>query len=377
MSKGNEPEYLVRGAQLQCRCGSAPRKLNLPLCHGVYVTNQPMMNADDNKANVNVMFFGICEKTGEKCDPQICSPWLKPQMKTMVSGSPAITMDSFLVCSKGGLIEPKTSGQEMTEAQSIAEVVMVAGIAATAGTLAAMAVGAAMAAKNKNKEKTESNEDRTNKGLGKMTMSQKGFDLLKHHENNPSVLQGWGLGVYNGSTLTGIYPHYVFRISKATGKWESDGGMTFGFGHYVSQSEYGTDATEKALVDKYAKGTALIPSNIPLNGVSYIVPGSTYMPIKDVETLLKNDIAEHEQELEDTINKYGFSITQEQFDALVNLRYHKYRLGKDIDDLLKAKDHDKLNWETAIKSLIGVNGDINRANDLIDLFNNGTYPAGI
>ncbi len=171
------------------------------------------------------------------------------------------------------------------------------------------------------------------KGSGKMTMSQKGFDLLKHHENNPSVLQGWGLGVYNSSTLTGIYPHYVFRISKATGQWESDGGITFGFGHYVSQSEYGT--------------------------------------------LLKNDIAEHEQELEDTINKYGFSITQEQFDALVNLRYHKYRLGKDIDDLLKTKDYDKLKWETAIKSLIGINGDIDRANDLIDLFNNSTYPAGI
>jgi hypothetical protein len=210
-----------------------------------------------------------------------------------------------------------------------------------------------------------------------MTMSQKGFDLLKHHENNPSVLQGWGLGVYHGSTLTGIYPHYVFRISKATGQWESDGGITFGFGHYVSQSEYGTDAIEKALVDKYAKGAALIPSNIPSNGVSYIVPGSTYMPIKDVETLLKNDLAEHEQELEDTVNKYGFSITQEQFDALVNLRYHKFRLGKDIGDLLKAKDHDKLKWKTAIKSLIGVNGDISRANDLIDLFNNSTYPAGI
>lgn len=102
-------------------------------------------------------------------------------------------------------------------------------------------------------------------------LSQRGFDLLKHHENNPSVLQGWGLGVYNGASLIGIYPHYVFRKNNTTGQWESDGGITFGFGHYVSQAEYGTDATEKALVDKYAKGAPLIPSNIPSDGVSVLL----------------------------------------------------------------------------------------------------------
>jgi hypothetical protein len=92
------------------------------------------------------MFFGICEKTGEKCDPQICSSWLKPHTKTMVSGSPAITTDSFLVCSKGGLIEPKTSGQEMTETQSRSGAAASAAMAlggAGAAAIAGMPAGAA------------------------------------------------------------------------------------------------------------------------------------------------------------------------------------------------------------------------------------------
>lgn len=89
------------------------------------------------------------------------------------------------------------------------------------------------------------------------------------------------------------------------------------------------------------------------------------------------EIGEHEQALSKTISGYGFCATQEQFDALVNLRYHKYRLGTDIDDLLDAYDYDKSKWKNAIKKLIGTNGDINRANDLIDLFNSGLYPPGI
>jgi len=171
MGKAKDAEYLVRGAQLKCRCGSAPRKLNLPLCHGVYVTNQPMMNADDNKANINVMFFGICEKTGEKCEPEICTPWLKPNTKTMVSGSPAITTDSFLVCSKGGLIEPMNSGQASVEETDIAAIGAAVGMAAVPGMPAAAAAGIAMAAKNMSKEKTENNKDATNKGPGKTPTS--------------------------------------------------------------------------------------------------------------------------------------------------------------------------------------------------------------
>lgn len=357
--------YVSRESKLSCSFGSNYSLLDIGQDHGIYKGNLPLMTAIDSGKN-NIYHFGSClcpesnyagrlpmtaetHQDGKKAKKainnkyaHICVPMVPEgsawkqvdhsiMAKTCAKGYvPVLVDNAVLVCQYGGLI-------------TVVEVPQTG----------------------------------TTKGLGQMTISQRGFDLLKHHENNPSVLQGWGLGVYNGASLIGIYPHYVFRKNKTTGQWESDGGITVGFGHYISQAEYVTDASEKAIVDKYAKGAPLIPSNIPSDGVSYIVPSSTYMPIQDVETLLRTDIGEHEQALSKTISGYGFAATQEQFDALVNLRYHKYRLGADIDDLLDANDCDKSKWENAIKKLIGTNGDINRADDLIDLFNNGIYPSGI
>lgn len=210
-----------------------------------------------------------------------------------------------------------------------------------------------------------------------MTMSRKGFKLLKFHEMNLSTLKGWGLGEFNGDELIGIYPHYVFRISKKTGKWESDGGITFGFGHYVSKTEYETDQEEKDLVDKYAKGAPLIPTTVNNGGVSYKVPGSTYMTMSKVDELLDSDIKVHESDLNNLFKGANYSVTQEQFDALVNLRYHKYKLGDKIDKLISTKSYDKTKWETAIRDLIGTSGDIKRASQLVELFNEGTYPSEI
>ena len=76
-------------------------------------------------------------------------------------------------------------------------------------------------------------------------------------------------------------------------------------------------------------------------------------------------------------DKFTQSVTQEQFDVLVNLRYHKQKLGKDIDDLIRTKSYDKTKWETAIRDLIGMSGDIKRASQLVELFNEGTYPSEI
>lgn len=172
----------------------------------------------------------------------------------------------------------------------------------------------------------------------------------------------------------GIFPHYVFRKNTKTSKWESDGGITFGFGHYVSKKEYGIDKEEKSLVDKYIKNASLLPANIPKDGVSYKVPGATYMTMTEVDKLLKSDIKMDEAALNDLFTKYNYSATQEQFDALVNLRYHKYKLGSDIDNLLNTRSIEKANWERAIKDLIGSKGDLKRADQLVDLFNEGKYP---
>lgn len=107
-----EIEYLVRGAVLACRAGSSPSQLNLPRCHGVYAKKHPIMNMQDYGPNVNIMPFGKCSIMDKPCSPAIAGPWLEEHKKTIVTDAAAITMESFLVCTIGGLIEPQTSGQE-------------------------------------------------------------------------------------------------------------------------------------------------------------------------------------------------------------------------------------------------------------------------
>ena len=148
--------YLVRGAQLCCTCGTHKRKLNLPLCHGVYIGNKPEVHEEDCKVgdDGNIAAFGICESDGhpahapgrkEKykkvmlvseedgsnikgyaCMPCIVGTWkdvheTQKIIKNRTDGTAegdklsALTLESFLVCAYGGLIQPKTSGQDEKE----------------------------------------------------------------------------------------------------------------------------------------------------------------------------------------------------------------------------------------------------------------------
>lgn len=114
-------EYLVRGALLQCSCGSCQRRLNLPLCHGVYIGKNPVMNSGDYIPEVNVMAFGTCSKTGSKCMPGFAgyAPWLNVNRRLIVGDEDkyALTTNSYLECVTGGRITVVSSGQEykMTE----------------------------------------------------------------------------------------------------------------------------------------------------------------------------------------------------------------------------------------------------------------------
>ena len=170
LEKGEEIQfpYLVRGAELYCSCGTHKRKLNLPICHGVYTNGKPMMHEEDCEVgdDKNIPSFGICQseenplnkswlaKTAEKiknfftgeeededadkiilqtedgqnvkgypCTPCIVGTWkdvyesekiLRNNADATSEGDKlsALTQRSFLVCANGGLIEPISSGQE-------------------------------------------------------------------------------------------------------------------------------------------------------------------------------------------------------------------------------------------------------------------------
>ena len=146
--------YLVRGAVLRCEYGSHQRKLNLPICHGVYTsTMHPLVHEMDCVVgdHANISTYGICSSpqntqkgakvtlisenganiTGRPCTPVIVGgKWLNGHPHTKIAknrsnakGSnprsrtyySALTTDSFLLCACRGLIKPMTSGQENTE----------------------------------------------------------------------------------------------------------------------------------------------------------------------------------------------------------------------------------------------------------------------
>ena len=163
--------YLVRGAELYCSCGTHKRKLNLKQCHGVYVTGQPMVQEEDCLVgeDENITAFGICESKGHPskkpwwvkvgnvlrddivsyvqqeesikiilqtedgrnvkgyaCTPCIVGTWKDVHETQKIARNntdgtaerdklSAITLESFLACAYGGLIQPLESGQEEAE----------------------------------------------------------------------------------------------------------------------------------------------------------------------------------------------------------------------------------------------------------------------
>lgn len=172
-------EYLVRGALLRCRHGTHTRRLNLPKCHGVYITTHPVIHEANQVSGRgpewdNIPFFGVCKapvppvveevaytkdrprdengcpcgeapegiEKGWKCQPEIVGLWKAVYPKTRIvdngdldshdrglvategqlpKGYSAVTTLSFLVCRYGGLIEPYNSGQEyISDAEELA-----------------------------------------------------------------------------------------------------------------------------------------------------------------------------------------------------------------------------------------------------------------
>ena len=89
------------------------------------------MNEDDNKAVVNITYFGVCKSgsnpnsqivnlvgengatvTGKLCHPKILAKWMKTKDKTKVEGKAVLTTDSQLACAYQGLITFVSNGQE-------------------------------------------------------------------------------------------------------------------------------------------------------------------------------------------------------------------------------------------------------------------------
>lgn len=143
--------YVVRGAKIYCDKGTHIRRLDMPVAHGSYIRDKPMMNEKDSKVGLdqNIAPFGACSSEnnenikieiatakmedllpaavaedgswvmpdlplkGRLCVPKLCARWQEAHAETLVDGKPALTVASSITCSCGGVIQFMDNGQEI------------------------------------------------------------------------------------------------------------------------------------------------------------------------------------------------------------------------------------------------------------------------
>ena len=121
-------EYVVMGAKLECKMGSASSKLVVLPQHRVQLGGKFKANIGDCKPMVNVPPFGMCKSmanpavasataanrgtlTPMPCTP-MCSIWIGGKTDLLLDGMPALMNTDKTVCPLGAsMIEVTDSGQ--------------------------------------------------------------------------------------------------------------------------------------------------------------------------------------------------------------------------------------------------------------------------
>lgn len=120
-------EFLVNGAILSCSQGDGFAKLNSS-DHGVYTdSSETLALANEGDIKINGS-FGICKKMKEsfnwkldgqnKCKMGMSITKWQNVRKVKINGKWTLDTNSCLICSRGGVITPVTSGQEFTLSKS-------------------------------------------------------------------------------------------------------------------------------------------------------------------------------------------------------------------------------------------------------------------
>ena len=125
----SEQSYVVAGARFYCNRGTHYRRLDLPMCHGVYIRDKAATNEDDCVPFRNIPPFGVCLSSwnsggeqlqtsqtedmlpfgnvtlpiiGGRCTPSFMTKWLDSKEDSLVDGKAAVTINCTLVCRSGG-----------------------------------------------------------------------------------------------------------------------------------------------------------------------------------------------------------------------------------------------------------------------------------
>lgn len=151
--------------------------------------------------------------------------------------------------------------------------------------------------------------------------------LLKDLEQGPYGLEYLGCGYYEEGVLRGIYPHYV-----------GDGGITFGYGHYISESECLIDSSEMALYDEY------IPNGTSFDGQGgTLVPDAKYMPIEIVDEIFESDVRIQLDHIVPWLEENGIELKSNELWALVIYRFQNGSI-EPLFDLLRTNNRNPDDW---------------------------------
>ncbi len=119
LKRAERKQYLVEGARLMCTNGDSTAELKIPEGHGYYSGGRKKANCKDCAAVENIPCFGSCSKNERthQCEGfmDLAEKWVNTKGSSIsaeqIDGEAAITMTSALLCKKGGIILPVTSGQ--------------------------------------------------------------------------------------------------------------------------------------------------------------------------------------------------------------------------------------------------------------------------
>lgn len=112
-------QYLVEGAELACIHGGGRSVLKVPESHNYYSGDRKKANCKDCVEAENIPYFESCSLNEETCQCQgfmdLEDTWINKNISRLsaelIDEEPAINMSSLLICKKGGIIFPVTSGQ--------------------------------------------------------------------------------------------------------------------------------------------------------------------------------------------------------------------------------------------------------------------------
>lgn len=172
-------------------------------------------------------------------------------------------------------------------------------------------------------------------------VSDKMVELLKKYETPYSKY----LIKDSDGNILGIKPHDV-----------GDGGITVGYGHFISK-------------------------NTMKNDISAYLLTQRNLSVKEATALMKSDLEHFEKQILNLMHKHDIYLVQHEFDALV-LQAYNYGNVNYLTELLKSGSRDRQEWIEVITKRMEVNrgkfynGLMNRRYQEMDLFLYGDYNGG-